>query len=90
MSADHSASSEQHLLREGDLLTITDAIPIDITVLAADGAVLYVNQFALSRFGLSAGRASPQLATRIYTGFQVHRAVVDIHVSVIHRLGAGT
>jgi formate hydrogenlyase transcriptional activator len=54
MSADHSASSGQHLLRDGNLLTITDAIPIDITVLAADGAVLYVNQFALSRFGLSA------------------------------------
>ena len=54
MSVDHSASSEQYLLREGDLLTITDAIPIDITVLAADGTVLYVNQFALNRFGLSA------------------------------------
>ena len=53
MSANHSASSEQHLLHEGDLLTITDAIPIDIAVLAADGTVLYVNQFALNRFGLS-------------------------------------
>jgi formate hydrogenlyase transcriptional activator len=55
MSADHSASSEQHLrLHEGDLLTITDAIPIDITVLAADGTVLSVNQFALNRLGLKA------------------------------------
>jgi formate hydrogenlyase transcriptional activator len=55
MSGDHSASPEQHLrLHEGDLLTITDAIPIDITVLAADGTVLHVNQFALNRFGLSA------------------------------------
>src|SRR5262245_7743176 len=50
MSTDHSASSEQRLpLHEGDLLTITDAIPIDITVLAADGAVLYVNQYAIDR-----------------------------------------
>jgi formate hydrogenlyase transcriptional activator len=41
-------------LNEGDLLTVTDAIPIDITVLAADGTILYVNQFALNRLGLSA------------------------------------
>jgi formate hydrogenlyase transcriptional activator len=41
-------------LNEGDLLTVTDAIPIDITVLTADGTVLYVNQFALNRLGLSA------------------------------------
>ena len=55
MSADHSASSEQHLgLHGGDLLTITDAIPIDVTVLAADGTVLYVNQFALNRLELNA------------------------------------
>jgi PAS domain-containing protein len=55
MNADHSGSSEQHRrLLDGDLLTITDAIPIDITVLAADGTVLYVNQFALNRLGLSA------------------------------------
>jgi PAS domain S-box-containing protein len=55
MSADHSASSE-HLRRHegGDLLTVADAIPIDITVLAADGTVLYVNQFALKRLGLNA------------------------------------
>jgi formate hydrogenlyase transcriptional activator len=55
MSTDHGASSEQHLrLHEGDLVTITDAIPIDITVLAPDGTVLYVNQYALDRFGLNA------------------------------------
>jgi PAS domain S-box-containing protein len=55
MTTDHSGSSEQHLrLHEGDLLTITDAIPIDITVLAADGTVLYVNQHAVDRLGLSA------------------------------------
>jgi formate hydrogenlyase transcriptional activator len=58
MSADHSASSGQNLgLQAGDLLTITDAVPVDITVLAADGAVLHVNQFALSRLGLSADAA---------------------------------
>jgi formate hydrogenlyase transcriptional activator len=55
MSTDHSATSEQHRrLQDGDPLTITDAIPIDITVLAADGTVLYVNQFALNRLGLRA------------------------------------
>lgn len=38
MSADHSASSGQNRgLQVGDLLTITDAVPVDITVLAADG-----------------------------------------------------
>jgi formate hydrogenlyase transcriptional activator len=35
-------------------LTVTDAIPIDITVLAPDGAVLSVNQSALDRIGLNA------------------------------------
>ena len=55
MTTDHSESSEPHLRQhEGDLLTMTDAIPIDITVLAADGTVLYVNQYALDRLGLSA------------------------------------
>src|SRR5262249_59394910 len=52
MSTDHSASSDLRL-HEGDFLTITDAIPIDITVLAADGTVLYVNQYAIDRLGLS-------------------------------------
>ena len=34
MSADHSESSDQNLgLQVGDLLTITDAVPVDITVL---------------------------------------------------------
>jgi len=55
MSRDHSARSEKHLRsQDGDLLSITDAIPVDITVLAGDGAVLHVNQFALNRLGLSA------------------------------------
>ena len=35
-------------------LTVIDAILIDITVLAPDGAVLSVNQFALDRIGLNA------------------------------------
>jgi len=46
--------SDQNVRQEGVDLTITDAIPIDITVLAADGAVLHVNQFAINRLGLSA------------------------------------
>jgi formate hydrogenlyase transcriptional activator len=55
MTADHSASSDQRLQpHEGDILSITDAIPIDITVLAEDGTVLHVNQFALNRLGLNA------------------------------------
>jgi len=53
MSTDRSASSEQRL-HEDDLLAVTDAIPIDITVLAADGTVLYVNQYAIDRLGLNA------------------------------------
>jgi len=36
-----------------DLLTITDAIPIGISVLAPDGATLYVNRMALDRTGLT-------------------------------------
>jgi formate hydrogenlyase transcriptional activator len=46
--------SDQNSRQEGVDLAITDAIPIDITVLAADGEVLHVNQYALDRFGLSA------------------------------------
>jgi formate hydrogenlyase transcriptional activator len=46
-------SSEQRL-RPGEVdLTITDAIPIDITVLAPDGTVLSVNRYALDRIGLT-------------------------------------
>lgn len=36
-----------------DLLTITDAIPIGISVLAPDGTTLYVNQLALDRIGVT-------------------------------------
>jgi formate hydrogenlyase transcriptional activator len=52
-----SKDSEQSTFsfpEERAAFTITDAILIDITVLAADGTVLNVNQFALSRLGLSA------------------------------------
>jgi hypothetical protein len=38
----NETSDRKPCLNEGDRLTITDAIPIDITVLAADGTVLYV------------------------------------------------
>ena len=55
MGTDRGASSGPRLpLHEEDCLTITDAVPIDITVLATDGTVLYVNRFALDRLGLSA------------------------------------
>lgn len=44
----------KHMVREEQAdVTITDATPIDITILAADGRVLHVNQFALNRLGLN-------------------------------------
>jgi formate hydrogenlyase transcriptional activator len=46
--------SGQTVGQESVDLSIADAIPIDITVLAPDGTVLYVNQYALDRLGLSA------------------------------------
>jgi len=46
--------SEQKVGQQAVDLSTTDAIPIDITVLADDGTVLYVNQFAIDRLGLSA------------------------------------
>ena len=54
MSTNDSPSSEQKLrLHEAELLTITDAIPIAISVLAPDGTTLYVNRLALDRTGLT-------------------------------------
>jgi formate hydrogenlyase transcriptional activator len=56
MSTDDSTGSPQKpCVQEKDPLAITDAIPVGMTVLAADGTVLYVNQFAFNYFGLSAG-----------------------------------
>jgi len=52
--------ADQKVRQDGVDLTITDAIPIDITVLAADGEVLHVNQYALDRFGLSANDVKNQ------------------------------
>jgi PAS domain S-box-containing protein len=54
MSTNDSESSQQKVRQEDVDLTITDAIPVDITVLAADGTVLFVNQYTLDRLGLSA------------------------------------
>ena len=54
MTANDSGTPEQKTHQKEVDLTITDAIPVDITVLAADGTVLFVNQYALDRLGLSA------------------------------------
>src|SRR5262245_45250330 len=40
-------------LNEADLLAVTDAIPIGISVLAPDGTTLYVNRLALERIGVT-------------------------------------
>jgi len=53
MSTDNSATFEQNVLREGIDLTVTDAIPVGISVLAPDGTTLYVNRIALDRIGLN-------------------------------------
>src|SRR5262250_739627 len=53
MSTDNSATFEQNALREGIDLTVTDAIPVGISVLAPDGTTLYVNRIALDRVGLN-------------------------------------
>src|SRR5215469_11052785 len=54
MSTDDSTGTPQEpCAQEKDLLAITDAIPIGITVLAPDGAILYVNQMSLDRTGLT-------------------------------------
>ena len=52
MSTNNSPSSEQQLrLHEPEFLTITDALPIGILVLAPDGTTLHVNRPALARIG---------------------------------------
>jgi formate hydrogenlyase transcriptional activator len=53
MSASDSGTSERRV-REGQAdLTITDAIPIGISVLAPDGTMLYVNRLALENIGVT-------------------------------------
>jgi formate hydrogenlyase transcriptional activator len=53
MSTNDSGTSEQKVRPEGADLTITDAIPIGISVLAPDGTTLYVNRPALDRIGVT-------------------------------------
>src|SRR5215813_326423 len=53
MSTDNSTTFEQNVLREGVDLTVTDAIPVGVSVLAPDGTTLYVNRIALDRIGLN-------------------------------------
>jgi len=53
MSTNDSGTSEQQVRQEEVDLTITDAIPIGISVLAPDGATLYVNRLALDRIGFT-------------------------------------
>ena len=52
-SNDNALSEEKFRPHDADLLTITDAIPIGISVLAPDGTTLYVNRAALDRIGLT-------------------------------------
>src|SRR5262245_61252459 len=52
MSTNERETSDQNpCLNEADLLAVTDAIPIGISVLAPDGTTLYVNRQALDRIG---------------------------------------
>ena len=54
MSTNDSTSSAQKLrLPEGELLTVTDAIPIGISVLTPDGTTLHVNRMALDLLALT-------------------------------------
>jgi len=54
MSTDDSTGTPQEpCAQEKDHLAFTDAIPIGITVLAPDGAILYVNQASLDRTGFT-------------------------------------
>jgi PAS domain S-box-containing protein len=55
MNINDGEASERRIREEQADLTIIDAIPVGMTVLAADGTVLHVNQFAFDYFGLSAG-----------------------------------
>jgi formate hydrogenlyase transcriptional activator len=45
--------SDQKVRQDGVDLTITDAIPIGIAVLAPDGTTLYMNRLALDRMGVT-------------------------------------
>jgi formate hydrogenlyase transcriptional activator len=53
MSTNDSWASKQKVREEGVDLTITDAIPIAISVLAPDGMALYANQVALDSMGVT-------------------------------------
>jgi len=53
MNTNDRGISEQKVRRELGDLTITDAIPIGIVVLAPDGTTLYVNWLALDRTGIT-------------------------------------
>src|SRR5215469_1172134 len=56
MSTSQSQSptpADQKVRQEGGDLTITDAIPIGISILAPDGTTLYVNRLALDRIGVT-------------------------------------
>jgi formate hydrogenlyase transcriptional activator len=53
MSTNDRKSSEQRLDQEVSDLTITDAIPVGISVLAPDGTILYVNGLTLELIGLT-------------------------------------
>jgi formate hydrogenlyase transcriptional activator len=54
MSTDDSETPDQKpCLNEEDVLAVTDAIPIGISILAPDGATLYVNRQALDHIGLT-------------------------------------
>ena len=50
---ERETSYQKPCLSEADLLAITDAIPISISVLAPDGTILYVNRLGLDRIGVS-------------------------------------
>jgi formate hydrogenlyase transcriptional activator len=53
MSTNNRGTFEQKVLQEGVDFTITDAIPIGMSVLAPDGTTLYMNRMALDRTGLA-------------------------------------
>src|SRR6516164_3840239 len=53
MSTNDRGPSEQKVHQGVDDLTITDAIPVGISVLAPDGTILYVNSLTLDLIGLT-------------------------------------
>jgi formate hydrogenlyase transcriptional activator len=73
---------EKKIRQEDVDLAITDAIPIDITVLAADGTVLYVNQFALNRFGLSVHDVKDGYLKRTCHPDELNRVLVERHTNL--------